>query len=134
MVFWNKYCKVVSKLVDGGTVLAAGMLMFMSLLVTIEVICRGAFNISTLIADEYSCYACVALTFFGAAISFKSNSFINVDILYAKFSPTVRKWVDFFLNLLATAFIVYLFFRCTYVARYSYTMSVTSTSFSSSFE
>lgn len=119
MKFWQEYCKLTSILVKVGLVIGAVAICATALLVTLEVILRGFFNTSTLIADEYACYFCVAMTFFGGAMAYRQGSFINVDILYRKFKPGFKKWLDLFLNLIAIAFVIFLITKAFYIMNYS---------------
>ena len=119
MRIWNSYKKIVQVLAKIGIALGCVMLSAMCLLVGVEVVSRSVFGVSTLVADEYSSYLLVGLSFFGAAYALSSGNFINVDILYSKFPPKVKRWVDVVLDLMALAFIIFLFDRCWYVVSYS---------------
>jgi TRAP-type C4-dicarboxylate transport system permease small subunit len=68
--------------------------MIMVLLIMVEVILRNLFGISTLIADEMSGYLLVVIVFWGATISFESESFVRVEVLYSKYGPKIRKIMD----------------------------------------
>lgn len=108
MKIWQGYCKVTDVLVRIGLVIGGIAVCAAAALVTVDVFLRGIFNVSTMIADEYSCYFCVAMTFFGGAMAYRQGSFINVDIFYAKIKPEVRKWLDLVLNLIGIAFVIFL--------------------------
>ena len=119
MGIWNSYKKIVQLLAKIGIAAGCVMLAAMCILVGVEVVSRSFFGVSTLVADEYSSYLLVGLSFFGAAYAFSSGNFINVDILYSRFPGNVKRWLDVVLDILALAFIIFLFGRCWYVVSYS---------------
>ena len=130
MKIWQGYCKVTDVLVRIGLVIGGIAVCAAAALVTVDVFLRGIFNVSTMIADEYSCYFCVAMTFFGGAMAYRQGSFINVDIFYAKIKPEVRKWLDLVLNLIGIAFVIFLLSKARYITSYSFTGDVRSASIS----
>ncbi|MBI4587450.1 MAG: TRAP transporter small permease [Candidatus Rokubacteria bacterium] len=113
---------------DGGGVAAAGRAvealstaamavsavatMLMTALITVEVVGRSFFRVSTLVSDEMAGYLLVVLTFFGLADSLRSDSFIRVDLLYDRWGPRVKRGLDIILLLVAllyTALLAYYF-------------------------
>lgn len=130
MKIWQTYCKITSVLVRIGFIAGAVAVCATALLVTVDVILRGVFNTSTMIADEYSCYFCVATTFLGGAMAYRQGSFINVDIIYAKFKPEFRKWLDLVLNIIGMAFVIFLISKAYYITEYSLSGDVRSATIS----
>lgn len=83
MKAWGTYFKITNALVKFGAVIGIIAVCCTAVLVTVDVILRGTINKSTMIADEYACYFCVAMTFFGGALAYREGSFISVDVLYS---------------------------------------------------
>jgi TRAP-type C4-dicarboxylate transport system permease small subunit len=76
----------------------------MTVLITVEVLGRSFFRVSTLISDEMSGYLLVVLTFFGLADSLRSDSFIRVEFLYGHLSVRARRRLDVLLLVIALAY------------------------------
>lgn len=130
MKAWGTYCKITNALVKFGAVIGIIAVCCTAVLVTVDVILRGTINKSTMIADEYACYFCVAMTFFGGALAYREGSFISVDVLYSKFKPGFKKWLDLVLNLISIAFVIYLMSKVFYIASYSFEGDVRSATIS----
>jgi len=81
--------KIIEKFSAWGLTLASVLIFMMSLIVTVEVICRSFLNFSILIADEYSGYFCVGVACLGVAYSLRTRSFVKIDFLYNRLS---KKW------------------------------------------
>ena len=84
--------------------LSAGAAVLMTALVTTEVVARNLFRTSTLVADEMSSYLLVILMFFGLAESFRSDTFIRVELLDKFVSSTVRRGLDVAILLVAVGY------------------------------
>lgn len=74
---------------------AAGlMLVAMVILINIEIVARGVFGKSTLLADEYSGYLFVWATLIGFAHALQTGAFLRVEGLIDRLSPRWRAWAD----------------------------------------
>lgn len=82
--------------------------LLMTLLITVEVVGRRVLNFTTLIADEFSGYLLVVITFMGAAYTLKSGGFTRMELVYNQFKTTGRRALDFFFNLVSLAFLIIL--------------------------
>ena len=83
--------------------IAAFCLLFMLLLINVEVLGRYFFGYSTLISDEYSGYLYVGCSFLGFAYSFRSGSFLRVEILTSRLSFRIHRF--FYLGACIAGFI-----------------------------
>ncbi len=91
--------RIVTLLCASGLWLAGLALLLMILLVSAEVFARWLFGFSFLIADEYSGYLLIALTFLGGAFSLQSGSFTRMDALYNRSTGKGRFALDLFIVL-----------------------------------
>ncbi len=82
--------------------------LLMTLLITVEVVGRRVLNFTTLIADEFSGYLLVVITFMGAAYTLKSGGFTRMELVYNQFKTTGRRVLDFVFNLVSLAFLIIL--------------------------
>jgi len=74
---------------------AAGlMLVAMAILINVEIVARGVFNKSTLLADEYSGYLFVWMTLIGFGHALQTGAFLRVEALVTRLSPKPRAWAD----------------------------------------
>jgi TRAP-type C4-dicarboxylate transport system permease small subunit len=92
----------VAAAVSGATLVA------MTALVTVEVLSRDLFNVSTLIADEMSGYLLVALTFIGLAPTLRGGGFIRIDTYRARLRGGARVGLELAIHVLALGYAVLL--------------------------
>jgi TRAP-type C4-dicarboxylate transport system permease small subunit len=111
-----------------GLWLAGLSLLAMILLVSADVVARWLLNFSFLIADEYSGYLLIAVTFLGAAFSLRSGAFTRMDALYNRTRGKVRWVLDVLLNLVSLAYLAILDYWLWVFIASSYRSGVTSIS------
>ncbi len=75
---------------DVGGVLLVGI----AVLVNVEIVVRGVFNTSTLLADEYSGYLFAWLTLLGFGYALQQGAFLRVEGLIDRLSPRWRARAD----------------------------------------
>lgn len=69
----------------GLGVIAGGLLVaFLAAMVATEVIARSVFNISLMVADEYSGYIVVALVFLGIPYALFHDALLRVDFIFER--------------------------------------------------
>jgi len=107
-------------------VLAGAATLLMMALVTVEVLSRNLFNVSTLIADEMGSYLLVALTFLGLAPTLRDGGFIRVDVYRDRTRGGARTALDTIILLLAAAYTVLLDWYLWGLAANSYRLGTTS--------
>lgn len=96
--------RAVDALGAAAMAVSAVATVLMTALITVEVVGRSFFGVSTLVADEMSGYLLVVLTFFGLADSLRSDSFIRVELLYSRLPTRARRRLDAGLLLIALAY------------------------------
>jgi len=92
----------------------------MMVLVTIEVLIRKFFGISTQIAHDFAGYSLVALIFLGAAETLRVGKHLRVTILYDQFRPKPKSVVEKMGYIICIIFISLLFWASTTLVIGSY--------------
>jgi len=96
-------------------------------IITVDVIGRGLFSFTTLIADSSSGYALVGLTFLGLACTELAGKHVVVGILTPRLPPAKRKPLEvaiLIVTLLFTIWLTWLFFDATKMNYISNTISL----------
>lgn len=83
-------------------------LVAMTVVVTIEVLSRDLFNVSTLVADEMSGYLLVAMTFVGLAPTLRGGGFIRIDTYRGRIAGHGRTALELAIHVLALGYAVVL--------------------------
>jgi TRAP-type C4-dicarboxylate transport system permease small subunit len=89
-----------------GLVISGIAVLFMTFLITIEVIGRRVLGFSTLVADEFSGYLLVVITFMGAAYTLKTGGFTRMEVVYNRFKGRGRRVIDLAYNIVSLLFLV----------------------------
>ncbi|MDP2625280.1 MAG: TRAP transporter small permease [Candidatus Rokubacteria bacterium] len=119
--------RVVDALSTAAMAVSAAATVLMTVLITVEVIGRSVFRVSTLVSDEMSGYLLVVLTFFGLADSLRSDSFIRVAFVYDRLSGArARRWLDGALFLAALGYTAFLGYHFWAFVAESYRFGTTS--------
>lgn len=86
-----------------GAYLSALCMLAIVALIIVEIVCRTFFNVSTLIADEFSGYLMVAAVMSGLGFTLQSGSHIRITLLSERLSPNVKRWFELATTLIAAA-------------------------------
>ena len=96
-------------------------------IITVDVIGRGLFSFTTLIADSSSGYALVGLTFLGLACTEVADKHVVVGILTRRLPPTIRGPLEvaiIIFTLIFTIWLTWIFFQATKMNYVSNTVSL----------
>jgi TRAP-type C4-dicarboxylate transport system permease small subunit len=104
----NQLKRIINFLSALGLWISGIAVLFMILLITVEVIGRRVLNFSTLIADEFSGYLLVVITFMGAAYTLKTGGFTRMELVYNQFKGRGRWIIDLVFNLVSLVFLMIL--------------------------
>lgn len=108
-----------SKLVDKSSAIlarvTAGMLVVMMLLITTEVLAR-LLGTSTRVADEFSGYLMVILTFWGTAEVARRERHIRVTVFADRMSPGVQRLLARLSNVLGFVLLAMLLYAASQLA------------------
>ncbi len=114
------YLRLVGWITLAGAAAAGGAVVLIMLLVCLEVLLRGVFGHSTLIADEMGGYLNVAVIYLGLAYTLDRGGFVRVEIAYKRFTGPTAALARWLILLVSTGYIaVMLYFMVQYV-QYSY--------------
>lgn len=118
--------RVVAVLTIGGAVVAGSAAVLMVALITTEVIARSVFSTSTLMADEYSGYFLVAMTYLGLAYTGRSGLHVRVDSVIRFLPPRLRDTVVVSGLVISLAFLLLLAWETWALVRSSYEVQDTA--------
>ena len=110
-----------------GGYLAAAAVAVMAVLICVEVIGRGLFGVSTMIADEMSGYLNCAIVFLGLSYSLRERGFIRVEVLYGRLVGNWKRLTGWAICVIS---LVYAVIVTLYMARhvaFSYQRGIVST-------
>lgn len=96
------------------------------LLVVVEVALRSTIGFSLGFVEEIVSYLVVAVTFFGACVSFKKQAFFKVCFFYDKLSSKAKRLLDIAHALIALVFCLPLFYFSIFLVISSYTRKITA--------
>ena len=121
---------LVNKLSLWGAYLSSLLLVSLVLLILTEIFIRYFFNMSTLIADEYSGYLFLASVFLGLSYTFKENAHIRINILTSRMSEKSNKFIDIFAGSITIVVLLFALYRTILFTFDSYEMEMLSESVS----
>jgi TRAP-type transport system small permease protein len=124
------FYKFVNKLSLWGAYLSALVLVSLTLLILTEIFVRYFFDMSTMIADEYSGYLYLASIFLGLAYTFNENAHIRINILTSKMSKKSNRIIDVFAGLITIIVLGFTLYRTIIFTYDSYDMEMLSESVS----
>ena len=98
--------RVITFLSELSAWISGIFVVLMILLITLEVAGRKLFGFSTLVADEFSGYMLVLITFMGAAYTVKTEGFTRMEVIYLRFKGKGRWVFNVLVNLIALIFLL----------------------------
>ncbi|WP_419768727.1 TRAP transporter small permease subunit [Arcobacter sp.] len=116
----------INKLSLWGAYLASLLLISLVLLILTEIFIRYFFDMSTMIADEYSGYLYLAAIFLGLAYTFNEDAHIRINILTSKMSEKSNRFIDVFAGLITIFILVFALYRTILFTYDSYDMQMVS--------
>jgi len=120
--------KIISSLSTVGMYISGAGILIMALIITFEVIGRYLLGFSLLVADEWSGYLMVAVTFLGLAYTMKEKGFLRMKLLTNRLSQKKRSFLNIFLILIALAYSVLIDYKLFLFAYSSYSRGYSSVS------
>lgn len=116
----------IDKLSLWGAYLSSGLLVSLVFLVLTEIFIRHFFDMSTMIADEYSGYIYLASIFLGLAYTFNEKGHIRINIITSRLSEKSNNFIDIFAGFITIAVLCFVFYRTVLFAYDSYEMEMLS--------
>lgn len=102
--------KWIGRLSGVGGVVAGGAIVLSVLFIFTEIVLRLAFNLSMLIAQEFSGYLLVLFTFTSLAIVFKKGRHIRITVISSHFPQKCQKLLHLLACCLALLLIIYMIY------------------------
>ncbi len=123
MKFFIKFEKGLSEL---GALLSALFIMALVLLILTEIFSRTFLDRSTMIADEYSGYFYLASVFLGLGYTFSQKAHIRINILTARLSSGMQRYMDIFAGTITLLVIFFIFCRVILMTMDAYGFNILS--------
>lgn len=106
----EKLLKFIDRLNNLFAYLAAFILAAIVLLILLEITLWNLFQVSTIIADEYSAYGLAALVFLGAGYTLRTNGHIKITLIVNHVTPQLSRFLKILAPTVSTAFMAYLLY------------------------
>ncbi|WP_428025803.1 TRAP transporter small permease subunit [Arcobacter sp.] len=120
------FYNLINKLSLWGAYLSSLLLISLVLLILTEVFIRYFFDMSTMIADEYSGYLYLAAIFLGLAYTFNEDAHIRINILTSKVNKKANKFIDILAGLITIIILAFALYRTILFTFDSYEMEMLS--------
>jgi len=122
--------KLINKLSLWGAYLSSLLLVSLVLLILIEIFIRYSFDMSTMIADEYSGYLYLASIFLGLAYTFDEGAHIRINIITSKMNKKSNRIIDVIAGTITIIVLTFALIRTILFTYDSYEMEMLSESVS----
>ena len=119
-------CKLSDKLQTFGAYLSSLLFIALTLLILTEIVARSFFNVSTMIADEYSGYFYLAAIFIGLGYTFKEDGHIRINVLTSRLSKKANRYIDIFAGSITLALILFILYNSILMVKESYEYDMVS--------
>ncbi len=120
------FSNFVNKLSTGGAYLSGLLLVGLVCLILTEIFLRYFFDLSTMIADEYSGYLYLASIFLGLAYTFLKDGHIRINIVTSKLSKKSNNFIDIVASVVTLAVLVFILYRTILFTYDSYELEMLS--------
>lgn len=105
-------------------VVAAIVLLFMTLLTFVNVVSRYCLSTSLSITDELTTYFCVLLSLLGAAIAAKRGAHLGLTVVTDMLPKTVRRYLALFSSIVSTGFAALICYHGVFMVIDEYTLGL----------
>ena len=116
----------IDKLCKGGAYLSGLLLVSLVCLILTEIFLRYFFDISTMIADEYSGYLYLASIFLGLAYTFAKDGHIRINIITSRLSKNANGFIDVIASIITLGVLSFILYRTTLFTYDSYELEMLS--------
>lgn len=89
----NRLGSIIDKAADFAGYLSGWLVPLMMMLVVVDVFMRYVMHQPLMVADEFSAYMLVALSFLGFAYTWRQGGHVRIEVLVSRFPPRVNDWV-----------------------------------------
>lgn len=102
----KKILSILDKIADGSGYLSGSLIPLMVVLIAYEVFMRYALNDPPMVADEFSAYMLVALSYLGLAYTWRKGGHVRVTIIFNHLPPKLAHWLRLFSLIISLGFII----------------------------
>ena len=96
--------RLVSRLVAWQSVAGELLIVGLALFISVDALLRWLANWSFLVTDELGGYALLVIAFFGMAVALHERALFRVEVLFLRFPPPLRRWVQVCFDLVSLGF------------------------------
>ena len=89
----NRLASIIEKIAYLGGYLSGWLVPLMMMLVVVDVFMRYVMHQPLMVADEFSAYMLVALSFLGFAYTWRQGGHVRIEVLVSHFPPRLYDWV-----------------------------------------
>lgn len=122
----NAFANYIERLSKLGAYLSGVLLVSLVGLILIEIFIRYFFDMSTMIADEYSGYLYLASIFLGLAYTFLKDGHIRINIVTSKLSEKSNSFIDIIASIITLGVLSFVLYRTILFAYDSYELEMLS--------
>ncbi|MFH1758713.1 MAG: TRAP transporter small permease [Pseudomonadota bacterium] len=97
---------LIEKMADLGGYFSGWLVPLMMILVVVEVFMRYVMQKPLMIADEFSAYMLVAISYLGLAYTWKQGGHVRITLLVGRLHSSRASWVRLFTLILAFLFLL----------------------------
>jgi TRAP-type C4-dicarboxylate transport system permease small subunit len=102
----NRLSSLINKIGDLGGYLSGWLVPLMMILVVVEVFMRYVLHRPLMVADEFSAYMLVALSFLGLAYTWRQGGHVRVTVLVTRLPSRAASWIRFMGLILILIFMI----------------------------
>ena len=122
----RRLVRVIENVTNIGGYFSGWLVPLMMLLVLVEVFMRYVLNQPLMVADEFSAYLLVALTFLGAAYTWKERGHVRIVVLISRLPQKVSSWVRLTALILSLVFTIMLVQAGYHFTAFSFRFNISS--------
>ncbi len=97
---------IIERIVDLGGYLSGWLVPCMMILVAVEVFMRYVLRQPPMVADEFSAYMLVALSYLGLAYTWRQGGHVRITLLVSRLTSGVASWVRLIALILTLIFLI----------------------------
>ena len=122
----RRLVRAIESIANTGGYLSGWLVPIMMTLVLVEVFMRYVLNQPLMLSDEFSAYLLVALTFLGAAYTWKERGHVRIVALTSRLPQRVSSWVRLIALILGFVFAVTLVQAGYHFTAFSFRFNISS--------
>ncbi len=125
----NRFNSLIEGIASAGGYLSGWLVPIMMILVVVEVFMRYVMQRPLMVADEFSAYMLVALSFIGLAYTWRQGGHVRITILVSRMSWKTANWVRLGALICVFAFMIAMDQSAYKMVRYALQMNMKSSTF-----